>query len=108
MTNTVHSLCGSQLYRPMTNTVHSLCGSQLYRPMTNTVHYLCGSQLYRPMTNTVHYLCRGKVFSSYMQGGLGKNANEAALSAYVLIALLEAGLSTEVGTLSPPQRERVK
>ena len=81
--------------------------------MTNTVHSLCSSQMYRPVTNTVHSLCRGKVFSSYMQGGLGKNANEAALSAYVLIALLEAGLSTEVGTASPPppyerQRERVK
>ncbi|XP_076465640.1 alpha-2-macroglobulin-like protein 1 isoform X2 [Babylonia areolata] len=38
---------------------------------------------------------RGSVFSSYMQGGLGKNASEAALSAYVLAALLEAGLSKQ-------------
>ncbi|KAK7480021.1 hypothetical protein BaRGS_00028754 [Batillaria attramentaria] len=38
---------------------------------------------------------RGQVFSSYLKGGLGKEENEAALSAYVLIALLQAGLETE-------------
>ncbi|XP_070176474.1 alpha-2-macroglobulin-like protein 1 isoform X1 [Littorina saxatilis] len=37
----------------------------------------------------------GEVFSSYMQGGLGRDGNDAALSAYVLIALLEGGLTPE-------------
>lgn len=44
---------------------------------------------------------RGQVLSSYMQGGLGSQEkdnvhNDAALSAYILIALLEAGLSRMV------------
>lgn len=39
----------------------------------------------------------GQVFSSYMQGGLGQKGedNDAALTAYVLIALLQAGLDKQ-------------
>ena len=36
------------------------------------------------------------VFSSYMQGGLGRGGKSVALSAYVLVSLLQAGFDPQV------------
>ena len=40
----------------------------------------------------------GKVFSSYMKGGLADGENPAGLTAFILIALLEANLDIGVST----------
>ena len=42
----------------------------------------------------------GKVFSSYMKGGLADGENPAGLTAFVLIALLEAKVDINVGTIT--------
>lgn len=42
----------------------------------------------------------GKVFSSYMKGGLADGENPAGLTAFVLIALLEAKVDINVSTIN--------
>ena len=74
------------------------------RDMAKSVTFLKRAQLENGC-----YRETGKVFSTYMMGGLGRGRRHqeddpplAALTAYVLVALIEAGVNSSVSSLLYP------